>query len=455
MKQLNNFIPIIGLEVHIELDTKSKMFCGCSAEHFLVKPNTHTCPVCLGLPGALPVPNEKAIDWCIKIGLALNCTIADESKFDRKNYFYSDLPKGYQISQYDQPFCTKGFVKLKDKSDKLKVIAINRVHMEEDTGKLIHTSTINQQKSTLIDFNRSGVPLVEIVTEPDFNSAQEAISYLKKIQQIVRYLGVSDCDMEKGSMRCEANISLQSQKSKVKSQKLPNYKVEVKNVNSFRFVGRAIEYEIKRQKELLEKGKTPEQETRGFDIKSGRTYVQRTKEEAHDYRYFPEPDIPPFTNLKAKSQALRANLPELPDEKVARFIKEYKISQYSAEILCADKKTADYFEEALKTMKQLNNETIEPQHIANLIVNKKVDINKYLPAELIQMLVKKSTAQVIDEEQLQKIIKEVINKNNKAVSDYKKGKQTAITFLIGQVMKEVKGKVEAKIVRSLLEKNLT
>ena len=455
MKQLNNFIPIIGLEVHIELDTKSKMFCGCSAEHFLVKPNTHTCPVCLGLPGALPVPNEKAIDWCIKIGLALNCTIADESKFDRKNYFYSDLPKGYQISQYDQPFCTKGFVKLKDKSDKLKVIAINRVHMEEDTGKLIHTSTINQQKSTLIDFNRSGVPLVEIVTEPDFNSAQEAISYLKKIQQIVRYLGVSDCDMEKGSMRCEANISLQSQKSKVKSQKLPNYKVEVKNVNSFRFVGRAIEYEIKRQKELLEKGKTPEQETRGFDIKSGRTYVQRTKEEAHDYRYFPEPDIPPFTKLKIKSQKLKVKLPELPDIKIARFIQQYKISQYNAEILCADKKTADYFEEALKTMKQLNNETIEPQHIANLIVNKKVDINKYLPAELIQMLVKKSTAQVIDEEQLQKIIKEVINKNNKAVSDYKKGKQTAITFLIGQVMKEVKGKVEAKIVRSLLEKNLT
>ena len=455
MKQLNNFIPIIGLEVHIELDTKSKMFCGCSAEHFLVKPNTHTCPVCLGLPGALPVPNEKAIDWCIKIGLALNCTIADESKFDRKNYFYSDLPKGYQISQYDQPFCTKGFVKLKDKSDKLKVIAINRVHMEEDTGKLIHTSTINQQKSTLIDFNRSGVPLVEIVTEPDFNSAQEAISYLKKIQQIVRYLGVSDCDMEKGSMRCEANISLQSQKSKVKSQKLPNYKVEVKNVNSFRFVGRAIEYEIKRQKELLEKGKTPEQETRGFDIKSGRTYVQRTKEEAHDYRYFPEPDIPPFTKLKIKSQKLKVKLPELPDIKIARFIQQYKISQYNAEILCADKKTADYFEEALKTMKQLNNETMKPQHIANLIVNKKVDINKYLPAELIQMLVKKSTAQVIDEEQLQKIIKEVINKNNKAVSDYKKGKQTAITFLIGQVMKEVKGKVEAKIVRSLLEKNLT
>ena len=471
MKQLKKYLPIIGLEVHIELKTKSKMFCGCSAEHFLVKANTHTCPVCLGLPGALPVPNQKAIDWCIMIGLALGCTIADESKFDRKNYFYPDLPKGYQISQYDQPFARNGELKVKSQKSKVKIIRINRVHMEEDTGKLIHT-TIDGEKTTLIDFNRSGVPLVEIVTEPDFNNAQEAISYLKEIQQIVRYLGVSDCDMEKGSMRCEANVSLakkpaaRHQQPGTRNQRLetgnwqlatgnlPNYKVEVKNINSFRFVGRAINYEIKRQKGLLEKGEAPKQETRGFDVKSGRTYIQRVKEEAQDYRYFPEPDIPPFTNLKIKSQKLKVNLPELPDQKIARFIKKYKISQYNAEILCTDKKTSEYFEEVLLAIKQLNNETIRSQHISNLIVNKKVDINKYLPAELVQMLAKKKAVQAIDEKELDKITKEVLSKNKKAVSDYKKGKQTAITFLIGQVMKETKGKARPSLVEKLIKKEL-
>ena len=459
---LENYLPIIGLEVHIELSTKSKMFCGCSAKHFLVEPNTHTCPVCLGLPGALPVPNQKAIDGCMMIGLALDCQINDQSKFDRKNYFYPDLPKGYQISQYDMPFCKNGELIIKNKElrdpsprqrggvqddgRETKIIRINRVHMEEDTGKLIHI-TIDSKKSTLIDFNRSGVPLVEIVTEPDFNSSQQAISYLKKIQQIVRYLGVSDCDMEKGSMRLEANISLQK---KGKEKKLPSYRVEVKNINSFKFVGRAIDYEIKRQKELLEKEKTPDQETRGFDIKSGRTYVQRTKEDAHDYRYFPEPDIPSFTNLKEKSEKLKVNLPELPDEKISKFVKDYKISEYSSEILCTDKNTAEYFEEALSIIKRLSSKTIEPQHIANLIVNKKVDISKYLPAELIAMLAKKTAIQTMEESELRKIIKEVINKNNKAVSDYKKGKKTAITFLIGQVMKKTKGRAKPDLVKKII-----
>src|SRR3989344_3184410 len=278
------YTPIIGMEIHVELRTKSKMFCGCPADHFLVEPNTHTCPVCLGLPGALPVPNAKAIDWTRLIGLSLGSTVNQVTKFDRKHYFSPDLPKGYQISKYDQPMCTGGEVRVGDTT-----IRLRRGHLEEDTAKLIHSGD-----KSLIDFNRSGVALVESVTELDLHSSPDVKRFLKSLQQTIRYLGVSDADMEKGSMRLEANISVS------KDSQLPNYKVEVKNVNSFRFIAQAIDYEIDRQTRILESGQTPTQETRGFSESKSATVSQRSKEEAQDYRYFPEPDIPPLTITPAE-----------------------------------------------------------------------------------------------------------------------------------------------------------
>ena len=429
--------PVIGLEVHVELKTKSKMFCRCSADYFGKKPNTHTCPVCLGLPGTLPYPNKKAIEWCIKIGLALNCDIPLNSKFDRKNYFYPDLPKGYQISQYDQPFCLNGSITLSSG----KKIGITRVHMEEDTGKLIH-----ENDYSLIDFNRSGVPLVEIVTKPDFENAEEVKEYLQKLQQIVRYLEASDANMERGDMRLEPNISLKRQGS----VDLPKYKVEVKNINSFKFVERAIKYEIKRQAELLEKGKTPSQETRGFSEKTMSTISQRVKEEASDYRYFPEPDIPPFHWEKSYINLLRNSLPELPQQKRERFKKEYSIRDMDSEILTREKELADYFEKAIEDRKNFN---ISPNKIAAYIINKKIDIKKILPAELIQQIIKASSVSDIEETELSKIIDETITSNPKAVEDYKTGKENAIMFLVGQVMRKFPQKVDAsKIKASLLAK---
>lgn len=287
------------------------------------------------------MPNKKAIEWCLMTGLAFNCQIPEVSKFDRKNYFYPDLPKGYQISQYDQPFCINGWLKIGKRK-----IRIRRVHMEEDTAKMIHR-TVDGRKATLLDFNRSGVPLMEIVTDPDLSSPIEARAYLKKLQQIIRYLDVSDCDMEKGSMRCEANISL----SRAGSKKLPDYKIEIKNLNSFRFVEKALEYEIKRQKKLLEGGKKLTQETRGWDEIKQITFLQRVKETAADYRYFPEPDIPPIKWKKAEIEKLRRLLPELPDEKVKRLMKSYGLSESQASILAATRERADYFEEAVKVGK--------------------------------------------------------------------------------------------------------
>lgn len=435
------YTPVIGLEVHVELKTKSKMFCSCSADYFGKDPNSHTCPVCLGLPGALPVPNAKAIDWCVMIGQALHCEIPLLAKFDRKNYFYPDLAKGYQISQYDQPFAINGFIKLSNG----KQIHIRRAHMEEDTGKLIH-SYVNGDEVSLIDFNRSGVPLVEIVTEPDFTSAKEVKEYLQTLHQIVRYLGVSNANMEKGEMRLEPNISLRAETS----TQLPDYKVEVKNINSFNFVEDAILYEINRQTELLEKGQRPAQETRGWNEDKKKTISQRSKEEAQDYRYFPEPDIPPIHWTESEISNIRSQMPELPHVRLDRFINTYHLSAYNAEILTRDVETAEYFEEAVK----INLELIEKQEkstdaktIANWIINKKIDITNTLPAALVKQIITSLHVSGTSSQELETILQKIIAAHPKPVQDYKNGKENALMFLVGQAMKELKGKERADIVK--------
>ena len=437
-----NYTPVIGLEVHIELYTNSKMFCSCSADYFGKKPNTHTCPVCLGLPGALPVPNKKAIDWCMAIGLALNCEISELSKFDRKNYFYPDLPKGYQISQYDQPFCKNGEVTLSNS----KKIRITRAHMEEDTAKLTHAK-VHGKNVSLIDFNRSGVPLVEIVTEPDFEDPKDVVEYLKLLQQIARYLGISKADMEKGDMRLEPNISLK----KVGSTNLPNYKVEVKNINSFKFVERAINFELTRQKEILEKGEIPKQETRGWNEIKQATLSQRSKEEAHDYRYFPEPDIPPVKTSQFEIAKIKNNLPELPQQKFNRFQKQYALSPYDAEIITRERETADFFDEAVKIGET---HQITPKQIANVIINKKPNLEKTSPAQLIKSIKNQHAQSTINEIDLEVQIKEIIGENQNIVDDYKSGKANAIQVLIGKVMQKTQGKADPKITRMLLEEKL-
>ncbi|MBI4999785.1 Asp-tRNA(Asn)/Glu-tRNA(Gln) amidotransferase subunit GatB [Candidatus Gottesmanbacteria bacterium] len=434
-----NYLPIIGLEVHVELKTKSKMFCGCSADYFGHEPNTHVCPVCLGLPGALPVPNKKAIEWCAMLGLALNCKIPPLSKFDRKNYFYPDLPKGYQISQYDNPLCVNG---------QLGKIRIRRVHMEEDTGKLIHS-----KEGTLIDFNRSGVPLVEVVTEPDIHSAQEAKIFLQKLQQIIRYLGISDADMEKGSMRCEPNVSVRNGKWQMANGKsdreLPNYKVEVKNINSFRFVEKAINYEIERQIDILKSGGKVGQETRGWLEAKGITLPQRGKEEAQDYRYFPEPDIPPMRWQQSTINSLQLIIPELPDAKLERFMKDYGLSQYDGSILTSSLPVADYFEEAVRELKGLGG-LKGFKAVANWIINKRINIAEVSPGQLVQMIFQKAAPFTISEEELKKVVEKVLLDNPKAVSDYKSGKTQALMFLVGQVLKETQGQAEPEKVREKL-----
>ncbi len=430
---MTKYEPVIGMEIHVELKTRSKMFCGCPADHFAKPPNTQTCPVCLALPGGLPVPNKKAIEWTIKLGLALGCEIPLFSKFDRKNYFYPDLPKGYQISQYDQPLAVTG---------KLGDVRIHRVHLEEDTGKLLHT-TIDGKKVTLVDFNRSGVALVEIVTEPDIKSGDQAKEFLKKLYQIVRYIGISDADMEKGSMRLEPNISVRP----VGSKDLPNYKVEVKNINSFNFVKKAIEYEVKRHYLLLEQGITPVQETRGWMEGKNETVSQRVKESADDYRYFPEPDIPPMRWTSTFVSGIKSSLPELPNAKLARFKKDYMLNEYDANLLTDTRELADYFEECVKIG------AVPPKKLANWIINKKLNIDEVLPATLVKSIVQASAVSPISDAELEKVIQQVIRQNTKAVDDYKKGKEQALMFLIGQIKRKYPS-ISIDVLKSTLKKYL-
>jgi len=485
------YIPVIGMEVHVELKTASKMFCDSKNGMGLERePNVNICPVCTGQPGTLPVPNRQAIEFVQLAGLAMDCEIASESKFDRKNYFYPDLPKGYQISQYDQPFCTNGKLRINGKT-----IGITRIHLEEDTGKLVHPKGVNY---TLVDFNRAGVPLMELVTEPDIESAEEARLFCQKLQQICRYLEISDADMERGHMRCEVNLSLY----KKGEDKLSGTKVEVKNINSFKFVEKAIAYEIERQTELLDAGKKVVQETRGYDSNRGTTVSQRVKESAHDYRYFPEPDIPPFKFTKEYIEEMRKKLPELPDKKAERFEKEYGLIADDVAILVSDKHLAEYFEEVISELRekiQCEEFKLDEKKAIKLASNYMiVEIRKHMAehnhsmadlkitpenyAELICIVgsgkINSSAAQTVlaemyktggdpswiiesknlgqmdDDGELEKVIDEIVKNNEKSVSDYKAGKENALKFLAGQIMKETKGKANPQKAQEMLKNRL-
>lgn len=436
-----NYKPFIGLETHIELSTTQKMFCGCSANYFAKKPNSLTCPVCLGLPGALPVPNKEAIEWTILLGLALNCKINTESFFERKHYFYPDLPKGYQISQYQKPLCFNGFMLVNDKK-----IHIRRIHIEEDTGKLLHGQQFKDPQNSYIDFNRSGVPLVEIVTEPDFDTPELVVEYLKKLQLIVRYLGISDCDMEKGSMRIEPNISIGQ-----KNKQLPNYKVEIKNINSFKFAKHAINYEIKRQTLLLEQHKTPKQETRRYLESSGKTEVMRSKEEAHDYRYFPEPDIPPIILNNKLIQKLKKQLAayQLPERLYKKLTKDYKIAKDIAQILVENKQLGDLFFKILKLDK-----TLEPAKLATYLVNNKSSLSKQTISQIVVKYKQTTIKQKLDPALVQKTVQEIIKDYPQAVKDYQRGKKNALQFLLGQCLKKIGKQIEVKEVITKLKESL-
>jgi len=504
------YISVIGMEIHVELKTDSKMFCSCKNGMGLEKePNVNICPVCTAQPGTLPVPNQKAIEFVQLAGLALDCKLRTESKFDRKNYFYPDIPKGYQISQYDQPFCQNGILEIPnppaksgsrqggDKSQipnnnqiqnsniQTKKIGITRIHLEEDTGKLVHPKGANY---SLVDFNRAGVPLMELVTEPDIESGAEARLFCQKLQQISRYLGISDADMEKGHMRCEVNLSLHQEGE----EKLSGTKVEVKNINSFRFVEKAIEYEIQRQAEILDKGGKIIQETRGFDSNRNVTVSQRKKESAHDYRYFPEPDIPPLRFSEEYIMVLKQRLPELPEAKKKRMTEEYQLSQESAEVITGDKKLADYFEAVVSELEEKvkNKETAAEREkclklAANYIANelqKHVKITPENYAEFIgivaegkinssaaqavleemyrtggdpsQIIDRKGLMQMNDKKELEEMVNKIIAENQKSAKDYRHGKQNALQFLMGKTMSESKGKANPAIVINLLKKKL-
>ncbi len=439
---------VCGMEIHAELKTNSKMFCSCKNDPFgAEKPNIYTCPTCLGLPGALPVANKKAIEWTIKVGLALGCKINLYSKFDRKNYFYPDLPKSYQISQYDLPFCYDGVVETS-----FGPVRIERIHLEEDTGKLIHKE-INNQKVTLIDFNRSSVPLMEIVTKPDIKSPEQAREYGKKIREILRYLEVADCDMDQGGMRLEANISL----APIDQDELPSYKVEVKNINSFKFVEQAIKYEMKRQSKLLNENKTPIQETRGWNAKKSVTFSQRSKEDAQDYRYFPDPDLPPVRFTKKQIEDIRQSIPELPAQKIKRWKKEYGIEERYTKQLVVDVQRANNLEEIFKLAIQ-NKENaklkLDANKIAGSIINKKIKLYSKQPQKVIDEFLQLSQTDNVNETEVVKAIQLIMKNNNDAVIKFRNGENKVMGFFIGQTLKQLRKKVDNKVLIKLITQEL-
>lgn len=474
----SSYETVIGLEVHLQLATETKAFCGCSTK-FGQRPNSHACPVCLGFPGSLPVLNEKAFFFAIKVALALNCSIQNLIKFDRKNYYYPDLPKNFQISQYDMPLSYNGFIDITSGGSRKK-IRIKRVHLEEDAGKLIHPAKASH---SFVDFNRAGMPLLEIVTEPDISSPQEAYDYLTALKAILQYLKVSDCDMEKGSLRCDANISL-----KKKEDKNLGVKVEIKNMNSFRWVREGLQYEVERQAAALDAKEKMTQETRLWDAEKLITMPMRSKEEAQDYRYFPEPDLVPFTVDAKVIDDIRNSLPELPEAREKRFVAAYGLPEYDAHVLTSDVSIADYFEECAKmcsNRKGLANWVIgdvmaamnlkgvsiyglgiEPSALAellNMIDGQAISgkIAKDVLAEMIdtkkrpQDIVRsKGLSQISDKAAIEKAVKEVVVKNEKSVNDYKGGKKTAITFLVGQVMRQTQGKANPALVNQILKEVL-
>ena len=502
-----DYKPTIGLEVHAELNTLSKMFCSCKNDPGEKRPNFNICEICTAQPGSLPVANEEAIKKVIKTGLALNCKIAEHSKFDRKNYFYPDLPKGYQISQYDQPLCFEGFLEIpqnksqipnpksqtnpNNQNPKSKKIRITRIHLEEDTGSLLHPEGADY---SLVNLNRAGVPLMELVTEPDITSGIEARKFAEELQLIFRYLGVSDADMEKGLMRVEVNISLSKDKEL-------GTKVEIKNLNSFKVVEKAIDFEIKRQKEILKAGKKIIQETRGWHDKKEVTFSQREKEEAHDYRYFPEPDLPPLYFNKKYIEEIKSKIPELPEQKRKRFAKEYSLDEKSVEVFVGNKDLSEYFEKVASEIDSWINQKndrelkdaiklasnylltdvlgilsntvfieagfrVTPENFAEFIkMIHRGEISSKVAKMVLQDMVKTGTdpstivdennwRQMKDDGELEKIVKEVISKNQKAVDDYKKGNKNALQFLSGQVMGVTRGTANPQKLQELLHKLL-
>ena len=480
---MKNYITVIGLEVHAELKTKTKAFCSCSTE-FGAEPNTHVCPVCLGMPGALPVLNKRVVEFAIRAGLALNCDIQKFNKMDRKNYFYPDLAKNYQISQWDEPICLGGHIDIRGNGEK-KRIGITRIHMEEDAGKLVHSGlTISTSDSSAVDYNRAGVPLIEIVSEPDMRSAAEARAYMEQLKAILEYTDVCDCKMQEGSLRCDANISVMPEGATEFGTR-----AEIKNLNSFRALERAIEYEVERQIEIVEDGGHVVQETRTWDDANGVTLSMRSKEEAHDYRYFPEPDLVPINLDQAWIDEIKATLPELPSARKERLLTE-DVPEDNADIIVASKKVADYFDEGTKATKNLkalsnwligdvagylNAEGIEiddpefkitPDHLGELVnlIDKGVlssKLAKQVFAEMLkeneapEALVKKlGLEQVSDAGELGKLVDEVIAANPQSIADFKAGKKKALGFLVGQIMKATHGKANPGMVNKMLMEKL-